>query len=119
MSDWKYCPECGCDEYEKIYSVESNACKGCGQEWFFDINYENEVHGNLKKIFKENTALVANNKQAALALSVGNAIIKNREGRVTKLLSRVEEQTKLIDALQSQLYNVSKPDEPPTEYYYL
>jgi len=42
MSETTACPECGCSEYifEDYLGDGYRRCKGCGQEWWTDVDYE-------------------------------------------------------------------------------
>lgn len=46
MAEWKFCPECGCEEilYEQ---GQHKQCKECHQEWFSDVDYSDAVAKNL------------------------------------------------------------------------
>ena len=50
VAEWKYCPECGCEEYEQGIWEKGNQehiCTGCGQSWFDDVDYSDVVRGHL------------------------------------------------------------------------
>jgi len=55
LKAWKFCPECGCREYiqENHLGEHSRVCKGCGQEWWTDINYWNTRPNDAKWISVE------------------------------------------------------------------
>lgn len=38
-AEWKYCPECGCEEHEPSGYSNGHFCSSCGQEWFPDVDY--------------------------------------------------------------------------------
>lgn len=51
--EWAYCPECGCESFERGIWREGNKehiCTECSQSWFDDINYSDTVHGNLRRM---------------------------------------------------------------------
>ncbi|CAN0620291.1 protein of unknown function [Burkholderia multivorans] len=48
---WKYCPECGCDDFEHTGHDNGRFCSNCGQEWFPDIDYARVVKKHLSEWF--------------------------------------------------------------------
>jgi hypothetical protein len=61
VKGWKFCPECGCEEFtgRDFYSSGSRICSGCGQEWFTDIDYSGVVRTNLGKRQRAEAQLAA------------------------------------------------------------
>lgn len=49
--NWGFCPECGCEEFEKgIWHKgnEERICINCSQSWFADIDYSDVIRKYLK-----------------------------------------------------------------------
>jgi len=46
---WNYCPECGCEDYERTGYDNGRFCADCGQEWFPDIDYTSVVRRHLSE----------------------------------------------------------------------
>lgn len=46
---WKYCAECGCNEYRELDCGE-RVCMSCGQSWFVDVQYHTAVRANLSSL---------------------------------------------------------------------
>ena len=48
---WKYCPECGCTEWQTSRFCKGHVCENCGQEWFPHIDYTDVVvRKNLQRV---------------------------------------------------------------------
>jgi hypothetical protein len=61
---WKYCPECGSDEFKIGHNASPNEheCKNCGQSWWPDVDYTDTVRSHLRDHNRPHLAPVASVK---------------------------------------------------------